>query len=309
MANNSVICGVVVDRKDYDRFALQRFEVPHDFKEGTRSLLNIEQMAKMSDYRKHYPEFAEACQKIVEREKRNIQSYYAGKTGRKEFMTMKHDSFTGYLKDLQEVQKSASKERIEMRAVYDKAAARWKDSQRDNKLSDYEHTAEKMRWLEAEKAYKDGVSDLKRRTDEDIKNIRAEFERHIDDFYSANGDRIDDGVVRLFNSGLKLSDKEISGLVSKNVHNPTMLRVIADHCDKNNIDNKSARIYGIYARGAGKNEREIFEQVVSMVNHVTGMDDLSAKVWGVEKGNFDRLSEEAIGAMAALSVQPEPAAE
>ena len=210
MANNSVICGVVVDRKDYDRFALQRFEVPHDFKEGTRSLLNIEQMAKMSDYRKHYPEFAEACQKIVEREKRNIQSYYAGKTGRKEFMTMKHDSFTGYLKDLQEVQKSASKERIEMREVYDKAAARWKDSQRNNKLSDYEHTAEKMRWLEAEKAYKDGVSDLKRRTDEDIKNIRAEFERHIDDFYSANGDRIDGGTVQLLQSGIKLSDGEIN---------------------------------------------------------------------------------------------------
>lgn len=30
MANNSVICGVAVDPKDYDRFANQRFEVPHD---------------------------------------------------------------------------------------------------------------------------------------------------------------------------------------------------------------------------------------------------------------------------------------
>ena len=255
---NMVLCGVVVDKKIYDEFSAKRYVVPHDFKDGNRTLWNIEQMAQMSDYKKHYPEFARECKKIVEQAAREIKQHYAATTGRKEFKVMKHDNFEGYLKDLQEIHKSASGERME----------------------------------------------LQKRTKEDIAAIRGEFEEHIEDFFSANGDRMDDGTIRLLNSGLKLNNNEIDRLVSQNVNNPTMLRLISDHCEKNKIDNQAARIYGTRAKAAGSHETNIFNQVADMIEKATSKDDLSADVWGINKGHFERLSNEAIGNMSAMAVKP-----
>ena len=304
MADNVVICGVVVDRKDYDSFATQQFEVPHDFKEGKRSLWNIEQMSKMSDYKKHYPEFSKACQKIVEQAAREIRNFYAGRDGRKEFKTMKHDDFTGYIKDLQEIHKKAAAERQCIQSEYDKAAEAWREVQKDATLSDYGKTAGKMKWLEAEQSYKDSIAALKNATNEEITNIRREFDEHIEDFYSANGDRLDDGTVRLLNSGIKLSDKEIDRLVNQNKSNPTMLRLVDDYCQSKGIENKQARIYGYTARTAGSHENRIFDQVVDMVSKVLTTEDAIAKVWSKENSHFERLSNDAIQSMAALEVKP-----
>lgn len=301
---NMILCGVCVDEKDYNNFALKEYDVPHDFKDGKRSLWNIEQMSKMSDYKKHYPQFAEECRKIVEREKRNIQSYYAKKDGRKEFVTMRHDNFQGYLEDLRKIHKAAADERASMKKKYDRAAEEWKEAQNDATLSDYGKTAAKMKYLEAEKQYKDFIADLQTRTKADIKDIREAFEEHVADFYSANGDRMDEGVVRLLNSGIKLTDGEIDRLVGQNVSNPTMLRLISDHCEKNKSDNKMARAYGTYARAAGSHERRLFDQVVEMVDRVTGYDDVIATTWGNEKGHFERLSNGIIENMTRLAVKP-----
>lgn len=307
MANNAVICGVVVDRKDYDGFALQEFEVPHDFKEGKRKLDAIEFFAKCDDYKKHYPEFAEECRKIVEREKRNIQRFYARKDGRKEYVAMRHDNFTEYLRDLQGIQRAAAKERREMKARRDRAEAKWKEAQKDPALTELEKTSRKMEWLQAKESYEKGLADLRRRADADVKVVREEFHRHIDDFYSANGDRIDDGAVRLLQSGIKLSDREINRLVESNLSNPTMLRIISDHCDRNKIDNKAARFYGVCARGAGKSEKDAFEQIVGMIDRAVGTDEAIAEAWGRENSHFDELSNKAVEGVASLAVHPEAA--
>lgn len=154
------------------------------------------------------------------------------------------------------------------------------------------------------KNIKEAVTDLQRRTKEDIAAIRKEFDEHIDDFYSVNGDRMDEGTIRLLNSGLKLTDREIDRLVSQNVGNPTMLRLISDHCEKNKLNNKAARIYGSRAKAAGSHEIRIFNQVVDMVEKATSSNDLTADVWSVNKGHFERLSNEAIGNMAEMVVKP-----
>ena len=306
---NMILCGVCVDEKVYNDFALKEYDVPHDFKDGERSLLNIEQMAKMSDYKKHYPEFAKACQKIVEQAAREIKNFYAAKDGRREYKVMRHDDFTGYIKDLQEIHKKAAAERQRIQSEYDKAAEAWREAQKDATLSDYGRTAAKMKWLEAEQAYKDSVEALKCTTNEDIANIRKEFDEHIEDFYSANGNRLDDGTVRLLNSGIKLSDKEIDRLVNQNKGNPTMLRLVHDYCQSKKIENKQARIYGYTAMAAGSHENRIFNQVVDMVSRVLTTEDAIAKVWGKENSHFERLSNDAIQSMAALEVKPEASGE
>ena len=309
---NKILCGMVVDDKDYNDFALKKYDVPgaaeinpYRWEDGKLSLHQIELLAGMKDYRREYPEFSKACQKIIEQAKREIGNYYAARDGRREYKVMKHDDFTGYIKDLQEIHKKAAAERRRIQSEYDKAAEAWREAQKDATLSDYGKTAAKMKWLEAEQAYKDSVESLKSTTNEDIANIRKEFDEHIEDFYSANGNRLDDGTVRLLNSGINLSDKEIDRLVNQNKGNPTMLRLVHDYCQSNGIENKQARIYGYTARAAGSHENRIFDQVVDMVSRVLTTEDAIAKVWGKENSHFERLSNDAIQSMAALEVKPE----
>ena len=308
---NKILCGVVVDEKDYNEFALKKYDVPgarevnpYKFEDGKLSLHQIELFAGMSDYKKHYPEFAKECAKIVEQAKREIGNYYAARDGRREYKVMRHNNFEDYLKDLQEIHKSASGERMELQQKLNKAKAAWNEVQQDATLTEYGKTEAKMAWLEAEKEYKEAVAELQKRTKEDIAAIRGEFEEHIEDFFSANGDRMDDGVIRLLNSGMKLTNNEVDRLVSQNVSNPTMLRLISDHCEKNKIDNQAARIYGTRAKAAGSHETNIFNQVAVMIEKATSKDDLSADVWGINKGHFERLSNEAIGNMSAMAVKP-----
>lgn len=309
--SNMVLCGVVVDEKDYNDFALKKYDVPgaskvnsYRFADEKLSLCQIEFFAGCKDYRREYPEFAKECAKIVEQAKREIGNYYAARDGRKEYKVMRHDDFTGYIKDLQEIHKKAAAERQRIQVEYEKAAEDWKEVQRDATLSDYGKTAGKMKWLEAEQSYKDSIAALKSATNEDIDNIRKEFDEHIEDFYSANGDRLDDGTVRLLNSGIKLSDKEVDRLVNQNKSNPTMLRLVDDYCQSKGIENKQARIYGYTARTAGSHENRIFDQVVDMVSKVLTTEDAIAKVWSKENSHFERLSNGAIQSMAALEVKP-----
>lgn len=309
--SNKILCGVVVDEKDYSDFASKKYDVPgaaeinpYKWKDGKLSLQQIEFFAGLKDYRQEYPEFTKECQKIIEQSKREISQFYAARDGRKGYKVMKHNNFEDYLKDLQEVQKKASEERQSLQSNFNKARNAWNETQKDKTLSEYGVTAAKMKWLDAEKEYKEAVTDLQRRTKEDIAAIRKEFDEHIDDFYSVNGDRMDEGTIRLLNSGLKLTDKEIDRLVSQNVGNPTMLRLISDHCEKNKLNNKAARIYGSRAKAAGSHEIRIFNQVVDMVEKATSSNDLTADVWSVNKGHFERLSNEAIGNMAEIVVKP-----
>ena len=306
-----MLCRVSVDDDFYNEYKEKKFKVPHDFKaeQPERTLETIDFFARSSEYKKYYPEFHAACKEIVDRERKNIEAYYAKKSGRKEYIAMKHDDFTGYMKDLQEIQRAAAKERRELKAEFDRAAKKWEEAQRDKTLSDFGRTGVKWDYLQAEKAYKEAIADLKQRTDASVKGVREEFHKHIDDFYSANGDRIDGGTVQLLQSGIKLSDGEINRLVESNLSNPTMLRIISDHCDRNKIDNKVARIYGGYARGAGKNEKSAFEQIVSMIDRVTGTDETIAEVWGKENSHFEKLSNETIEGVASLAIHPETSGE
>lgn len=300
-----ILCGVVCDDKTYNEFAQKRYHVPSHIHDGDLTLKQVEFFSKSNDYMKYYPEFAKDCQKIVEQAAKEIKTYYAAKDGRKGYKAMKHDNFQEYLRDLQKLHKDGSKERAGLKKSYDEAAERWNTAANDKTLSEYGKTSAKLEWLEAQKKYKDSISDLQNRMKADIQDIRTGFEEHIEDFYSANGDRMDDGVIRLFNSGIKLKDEEINRLVKQNVSNPTMLRLISDYCDKNKIDSQEARIYGTFARAAGHKENIMFNQVVEMLNKATSSNEKEAEIWGEEKGHFSELSEKLIQEMSELAVKPE----
>lgn len=304
---NKLVCGVVVDEALYDKYNLDKetgMRRKYMLCGQERSLDAIEFYAGSADYAKESPELVEEAKRIVGEIRKEIKDYYAAKDGRKEYVAMKHDTFDGYLKDLQEIHAKAAPERRALKEKMDAAQNRWEEDQREFKGDEHYLAREKVRYLDAREEYKGNVMELQRRTKEEIQAVQAEYEKHVTDFYSANGNRLDEAAVRLLNSGIKLTDTEIDGMVSQNIGNPTMLRLVSDHCEKMGIENQNARVYGSLARKAGADEREAFKGIADMVEKAVSENEVTADIWSKPESHFQRLSDQQIGAMGEFYVRP-----
>lgn len=297
---NKILFGMVVDEELYKEYQDKKYVIHRD----EYPLRTIEIMASSKDY-DAYPHLKAQAQGVVEQIQKEIREYYAAKDGRKEYVAMKHDTFDGYLKDLQEIHANVAPERVQLKEKWDQAQKRWQEDQREFKNDEHYLARQKVKFLDAQEEYKNSVKELQRRTQEEIQAVQAEYEKHVTDFYSANGNRLDDAAVRLLNSGIKLTDAEINNMVDQNKSNPTMLRLISDHCDKQGIGNDTTRTYGVFARKAGSDEREAFKAVADMVEKAVSENEITSSVWAEEDSHFKRLSDEQIGAMGGFRVRPE----
>lgn len=296
---NRLVCGIVVDEELYMKYQYKKYRIGREeFALGT-----IEIVAASKDY-DAYPYLKAQAQGIVEQVQGEIREYYAAKDGRKEYVTMKHDTFSEYIKDLQEIHAKSAPERRELKEKMDMAKKRWEENQREFKNDEHFLAREKVVFLDAQEAYRNNIKELQRRTQEEIQAVQAEYDRHLNDFYTANGKRIDESVVKLLKSGIRLTDAEIDNMVSQNKSNPTMLRLISDHCDSNKITSQSASIYGALARKNGAEEREAFRTIAGMVEKAVSEDETTSSVWGAEHSHFERLSSQQIESMNAYSIQP-----
>lgn len=296
---SKLVCGIVVDEELYMEYQDKKYRIDgEEYALGT-----IEIMAASKDY-DVYPHLKAQAQGVVEQVQGEIREYYAAKDGRKEYVAMKHDTFDGYLRDLQEIYARTAPERRALKEKMDVAQKRWEEDQREFKGDEHYLAREKVRYLDAQEEYKESVAELQRRTKEEIQAVQAEYEKHVTDFYSANGNRLDEAAVRLLNSGIKLTDTEIDNMVSQNTGNPTMLRLISDHCEKMGIENKNARVYGSLARKAGVDERDAFKVLADMVEKAVSENEKTADIWSKPESHFQRLSDQQIGAMGEFFVRP-----
>lgn len=207
---NKLVCGVVVDEALYDKYNLDKetgMRRKYMLCGQERSLDAIEFYAGSADYAKESPELVEEAKRIVGEIRKEIKDYYAAKDGRKEYVAMKHDTFDGYLKDLQEIHAKAAPERRALKEKMDAAQNRWEEDQREFKGDEHYLAREKVRYLDAREEYKGNVMELQRRTKEEIQAVQAEYEKHVTDFYSANGNRLDEAAVRLLNSADRHGDR------------------------------------------------------------------------------------------------------
>ena len=67
-------------------------------------------MATSKDY-DAYPYLKAQAQGVVEQVQEEIREYYAARDGRKEYVTMKHNTFSEYIKDLQEIHAKSAPEK------------------------------------------------------------------------------------------------------------------------------------------------------------------------------------------------------
>lgn len=298
----NLLLGVVVDDDVYAEYKEKRYEVNHNGETDLIPLKTIELVANSKEYAATMPEYQKACQEVAQTVKTELQNLYRRKEGRME-MT-KHDTFDGYITDLQAVYKKAANKRETLRVSHDKAVEEWNKIKRDKSVGEYRLTSAKMKYLEAEEAYKNAVKDLQNKTSDDILTIRQEFENHIDSFYDANGAKLDDDTVRLLNSGLVLRKEEVERIVSCYPDNPTMIRLVEDYCSKHKIESDLIRTYGFYARSAGKQERKLFDDLAGLINNAVSSNDVTAKIWRPESGHFERLSAEAMAGLQQIMVRP-----
>lgn len=296
---NKLVCGVAVDEELYIKYQDKKYRIGKE----EYALRTIEIVAASKDY-EAYPYLKAQAQGVVEQVQGEIREYYAAKDGRKEYVTMKHNTFSEYVKDLQEIHSRVTPERKELKEKMDMARKRWEENQREFKGDEHFLAREKVVYLDAQEAYKNNIKELQKRTAEEIQAVQAEYERHVTEFYTVNGNRIDEPTVKLLESGIRLTDTEIDNMINQNKNNPTMLRLISDHCDANKINSQSAMIYGSLARKNGMEEREAFKAIADMVEKAVSEDETTSKVWGAEYSHFERLSNQQIDSMNAYAIQP-----
>ncbi len=304
---NKTICGIVVDEKYFKEFMERNFRV---LDKNVKANV-VEIYATSRDYAENAPEYTEAAQKVREQIRTEIQAYYAAKDGRKEYKAMKHQNFGGYLKDLKELFLQASKERESLKQKFDKAGETWQREEVETRGKEYEHTRAHMDYLEAEEAYKSGVLELEKKYKKAVEDVRAEFEKHLDDFYAPNGNRIDKATVDLLNSGIKLTGKELDGLLTQFYNNPTMLRILGDYSSKSGLNKESrALAYSHTSKGYGAEEKRIFNRVANYVNSTVEADERRFWTWN-EKGRNDsaEMIDGAIAEMDAYFVRPQVSGE
>ena len=280
---SKTICGIKVDEKYYKEFMERNFKV---LDKNVKANV-VEIYATSRDYAENAPEYVEPAKKIREQIRAEIEAYYAAKDGRKEYKAMKHQNFGGYLGDLKELFLQASKEIEVLKQKFDEATEIWKREEVTTRDNEYERTRVRMNYLEAKKAYKNGVLEIEKKYKKAVEEVRAEFENHVDDFYAPNGNRIDAATVSLLNSGIKLTGKELDKLLVQFHDNPTMLRVLGDYSTKNRLDKDSRSLtYSHVAKGYGAEEKRIFESVAGFINSVTETDERRSWTWN-EKGRND----------------------
>lgn len=304
---NKMICGVVVDDEFYKDFMKRSFAV---LDKNVKANI-VEIYATSRDYAENAPEIAEAAQKVREQIRAEIESFYAARDGRKEYKAMKHQSFGGYLEDLKKLFLQASKEREALKQKFDKAGEEWRKEEVETRGKDYEHTRARMDYLEAEKAYKNGVVELAKKYEKAVDDIRAEFENHLNDFYLPNGNRIDTATVALLNSGIKLKANELDQMLVQFSNSPTMLRILGDYSSKNGLDKESRALsYSHVAKSYGAEEKRIFNRVADFVNSTTGVDEKRFWAWN-EKGRNEGVNmiDSAIAEMDAYFIRPQVSGE
>ena len=105
---NYLLCGMAVDEELYGRYRGKAYIVQGNIY-SPQEIISI-----AGSKRDAYPQLKEQAQKIIKQVQGEIKEHYAARDGRKE-EAMKHDNFSGYLADLQQIHAKAAPERIALK--------------------------------------------------------------------------------------------------------------------------------------------------------------------------------------------------
>lgn len=217
---------------------------------------------------------------------------------------MRHKDFKGYIEELIAIHDEYSPIRLKLERDYQEAKQAYLDIKRNINASEVDKAQALIRKEGQEEAYRSGVKKLQKDVKEKLFEVRKDFEEHLSEFYRPDGKMLDEDVVSLLNSGIRLSADEIDDLFKANLHNPTMLRLLSDFCDRQGIGSEMAKVYGGATKDGGKREMKLFATIEELVNNSISDDSYSIRTWGAGNGAFETMAEKAKAGMDELSIKP-----
>ena len=291
------VVGITVDDELYQNLAARRYDIADDWKNVPLETVAIYAESKDLD---EYPEIQKECKEIVEQVKTEIRVHYSSKDGRREFKTMKHQEFSGYVQDVQKIQSGMRKEAEKMYETVQKARSKWEQVSRDKSASEASMAAWKAEYLQAEEDYKKSVEALHVDTDKALEKVQEQFQEHLNDFYDPNGSRVDDTVMKLLYADFPFKEGEFDRMISRYTDNPAMLRIFLEYASTHGLESKLMTVLGHHANLCGSKEmayiRNLMEFVKSSVRDPERMS--------MYQSRFDMAAENTAIAMRELPVRP-----
>lgn len=179
---------------------------------------------------------------------------------------MKHTYFVDYIKDID--------------AIYDKHLEIY-----DNLISDVEAAKRKLEkakkdngpyrakkievaQLELKEAEQNFTLNARRNREEagrELRDLRAEMAKDVEEAFAADPSKIDSNALALMNSGI-MNTSDLVRMANANWNNPTMLRLIRNHCENRKfVDNRdeergrnASLINAIIKHASDKDRLELF---------------------------------------------------
>ena len=293
---NRILAGIVVDEELYEEIAARRYDIASDWKNVP--FKTVEMAADSKDYAK-YPELQKKCREIVEQVKAEIKKYYSAKDGRREYKTMKHQDFTGYVEDLRKIQEDMGNKAQSLRGTVEKARNDWKRVTNDKSISELGRAEWRASYLRAEEDFKMAIADLHTEMNEALDKVQEQLQEHLDDFYSPNGSRIDDTVMKLLDAGFPFNEAEFDRLIGGYTDNPTMLRLLDQYAKAHELRSQMVVILSYYAKQRGQKEKDFFKGLRELA-----LMAIRDSVLPSYQGRFDEMAEKTIASLQALPVHP-----
>ncbi len=295
---NRILAGIVVDEELYEKLVARRYDVSPDWRNVP--LETVEIAADSKDYAK-YPEWQKKCREIVEQVKAEIKKYYSAKDGRKEYKTMRHQDFTGYVDDLRKIQEDMGNKAQSLRGTVEKARETWKRVTNDKSISELGRAEWKATYLRAEEDFKTAIADLHTEMNEALDKVQEQLQEHLDDFYGPNGSRIDDTTMKLLNAEFPFNETEFDRLAGGYTDNPTMLRILDQYAGTHELRSQMVVTLSYYAKQRGRKEMDYFKGL----RELALMAIRDKGVIPSYQGRFDEMVEKTIASLKALPVRPD----
>lgn len=295
---NRILAGIVVDEELYEKLVARRYDVSPDWRNVP--LETVEIAADSKDYAK-YPEWQKKCREIVEQVKAEIKKYYSAKDGRKEYKTMRHQDFTGYVDDLRKIQEDMGNKAQSLRGTVEKARETWKRVTNDKSISELGRAEWKATYLRAEEDFKTAIADLHTKMNEALDKVQEQLQEHLDDFYGPNGSRIDDTTMKLLNAEFPFNEAEFDRLAGGYTDNPTMLRLLDQYAGAHELRSQVVVTLSYYAKQRGRKEMDYFKGL----RELALMAIRDKGVIPAYQARFDDMVEKTIASLKALPVRPD----
>lgn len=149
--------------------------------------------------------------------------------------------FTQYIDNINLIMQEARAKHNKAADAFTEAEKSNKEAQSNPKFSPAWKMVEAEKFHAAKQEYNEAVKKINEEAALSISAVRHTLTRHIAKYVAADPEKVDQSAVMLLNSGA-MSDGDLVALANKFWNNPTMLKLISSHAEKNLDNSRSARL-------------------------------------------------------------------